>query len=47
MKGIRLEKKGKRLELDLYGTVGSFWDDGINAAKVVALLRNAEDVTEI
>lgn len=47
MKGIRLEKKGKRLELDLYGTVGSLWDDGINAAKVVALLRNAEDVTEI
>ena len=47
MKGIRLAKKGKRLELDLYGTVGSFWDDGINAAKVVALLRNAEDVTEI
>ena len=47
MKGIRLEKKGKRLELDLYGTVGSIWDDGINAAKVVALLRNAEDVTEI
>jgi ATP-dependent protease ClpP protease subunit len=47
VKGIRLEKKGKRLELDLYGTVGSIWDDGINAAKVVALLRNAEDVTEI
>jgi len=47
VKGIRLVKKGKRLELDLYGTVGSFWDDGINAAKVVALLRNAEDVTEI
>lgn len=47
MKGIRLEKKGKRLELDLYGTVGSIWDDGIDAAKVVALLRNAEDVTEI
>ena len=35
----------KTLELDLYGDVGGF--DGINAAKVVALLRNAPDVKVI
>jgi len=35
----------KNLELDLYGDVGD--PAGIDPAKVVALLRNAEDVTEI
>lgn len=47
MKTFRLEKKGKRLELDLYGIVGDTLGDGIAPAKVVALLRNADGAEEI
>ncbi len=47
MNGFRLAQKNKRLELDLYGIVGDEWGDGINAKKVVALLRNAADAEEI